>query len=313
MTKAAARLTNTDKQITTIDFSLAARWIKFAQVSASSVQAYEKGIKRLAEYFCAANITAPTRADLISYRDYLGSKYQPTTANLYLTTAKLFFSFLQVEGYITFNPAEHLKGFKISSEHKKAALSVEQTKTVIKNFDTTKLQGLRDKAIYALMTACGLRCVEVQHANISDLYKVGAVYRLQVQGKGHTQKDSAVNVPAGVMKLINDYLAARGVVEVDAPLFSSLSRRNFGGRLTTYSISRIIKTALRKSNFDSPRLTAHSLRHSAATVALKNGATLREVQQLLRHVNIAVTTIYLHELDALQNQASNLAASAFGF
>ena len=173
MTKAAARLTNTDNQITTIDFSLAARWIQFAQVSASSVQAYDKGIKRLAEYFSAANITAPTRADLISYRDYLGRKYQPTTANLYLTTAKLFFSFLHVEGFISVNPAEHLKGFKISSNHKKAALSVEQTKTVIKNFDTNKLQGIRDKAIYALMTACGLRCVEVQRANISDLYKVG--------------------------------------------------------------------------------------------------------------------------------------------
>ena len=293
--------------------SLATNWIQFAQVSTSSRLAYQKGIKRFKEYCTDNRISTPTRADLILYREFLGMKYQATTANLYLTAAKLFFDFLYVEGYIEKNPCERLKGFKVSSEHKKSALSVEMTKTVMKHFNTSTLAGLRDKAIYALMTACGLRCIEVVRANISDLEQINGVYRLHVQGKGHTQKDNAVNVPAGVVKLIADYLKRRGAVKADSPLFASISRRNFGGRLSTFSVSRIIKTALRQSNFDSPRLTAHSLRHTCCTVALKNGATLRECQQLLRHVNIAVTTIYLHELNALENQASTLAARAFGF
>lgn len=312
MTKAVSKVDAGQIQAGSL-FNLADKWIAFVQVSASSRKTYEKGIKRFKDYMTANQIITPTRGDMVSYREYLGRKYQPTTANLYLTATKLFFEFLAVEGYIEKNPCEHLKGFKIKTTHKKAALSVSMTKTVINKFDTSTLAGKRDKSLYALMTSCGLRCIEVVRANISDIEQVSGVIRLNVQGKGRTQKDAAVTIPAGVYSLICEYLKARGVVNADSPLFASVSNRNFGGRLTTTSISRIIKHALREGGYDSPRLTAHSLRHTAATVSLKNGASLREVQDLLRHSNIAVTQIYLHELDTLKNPASSIAASAFGF
>lgn len=313
MTMAVSKVDAGQIQSGSFDFSLADRWIAFAQVSASSRLAYQKGIKRLQEYITANQIITPTRGEMIAYREHLGRKYQPTTANLYLSAAKLFFGFLAVEGYISINPCEHLKGFKISSEHKKSALSAEMTKAVVNKFDTSTLQGIRNKAMYALMTSCGLRCCEVARCSVSNIENVGGVIRLHIQGKGRTQADAAVTIPAGVFDLICAYLKARGVVTADSPLFASVSHRNFGGRLTTVSISRIIKKALREGGYDSPRLTAHSLRHTAATVALKNGASLREVQDLLRHANISVTQVYLHELDSLQNQASSIAASAFGF
>ncbi len=313
MTQALVKVETNNLMAGSFDFSLVTRWLAFAQVSAASVKSYSKGIKRLQEYMADNNIITPTRGEMVVYREYLGNKYQPTTANLYITAAKLFFAFLTTEGFISVNPCEHIKGFKLSNEHKKSALSIEMTKTVLNRFDVSTLQGLRNKALYSLMTCCGLRCVEVQRANFGDLEKIGGVYRLRLQGKGHTQKDSAVNVPESVVKLIFDYLEKRGTIKADYPLFASISNRNNGGRLTTVSISRIIKSALREGGYDSPRLTAHSLRHSAATVALQSGASLREVQQLLRHQKIDTTTIYLHELNALENQASNLAASAFGF
>lgn len=295
-----------------VNFDLASKWLQFAQVSPSSVVSYQKGIKRLKEYFDANNIATPTRADLVAYREYLGGKYQPTTANLYITTAKLFLSFLQVEGYISLNPAEHLKGYKINSEHKKSALSVEMAKAIINKFDTKTLKGARDKALFELMICCGLRCIEISRANIGDLEICGGVIKLYLQGKGHNQKDAAVLVPENVYKQIKLYLQLRGDFDSDEPLFASCSRRNIGGRMSTVSISRIIKSALRENQLDSPRFTAHSLRHSAATVALKNGASLREVQQLLRHTQIGTTQIYLHELEAAENKASSVAANAFG-
>lgn len=313
MTKVVSKVDSTKLQATTIDFNLSSKWLNFAQVTASSVAAYSKGIKRLQEYFTAKKIIAPCRADMVAYREYLGKKYQPTTANLYLTVAKLFLTFLQVEGYISVNPCEHVKGFKISSEHKKTALSVEMTKSVVTNFKTSTLAGARDKALYLLMTTCGLRCVEVQRANISDIEVVDGVIRLHIQGKGHTQKDCAVNIPEGVYAVLQSYLDKRANYSDDSPLFASISRRNYGERLTTVSISRIIKNALRASGYDSTRLTAHSLRHTTATTALQFGASLREVQQLLRHKKIDTTCIYLHELNALKNKASTFAANAFGF
>ena len=294
--------------------ALAARWIQFAQVSASSRKAYEKGIKNLQKYLAANQIVGtPTRAELLNYREHLGNTYSAATSNLYLTSCKLFFQFLAVEGYIAKNPCEHLKGYKISSEHKKSALSVSMTKAVVGKIDTSTLAGKRNLAMYQLMTACGLRCIEVTRANVSDFEKFGDIVRLHIQGKGKNDRSAAVNVPAGVYKTIGEYLKARGNVGKDAPLFASASHRNFGGRLTTVSVSRIIKQALRNADFDTPRLTAHSLRHSAATVSLQAGASLLEVQQLLRHSKISTTQIYLEELNSLENSAATRAANAFGF
>lgn len=297
-----------------IDSGLVASWIEDAQVKPASVKAYEKGIKRLAEYFAQNGITAPTREVMIQYRAYLGAKYEsPSTRNLYLTSAKLFLGFLHRKGFLPVNPAEHLKGFKTGEGHKKSALQASDVKTIAAKFDTATLKGTRDKALFALMTTCGLRCIEVNRANVSDFEIVGNVIRLHVQGKGRDDKAEAVNVPAGVYKLILDWLAARGNSDDTAPLFTSISHNSYGDRITTASISRIVKTALRGAGFDSPRLTAHSLRHTAATTALKAGASLREVQQNLRHRNVAVTQVYLHELDELDNSATARTAAALGF
>ena len=111
-------------------------------------------------------------------------------------------------------------------------------------------------------------------------------------------------IPEKVYKMISEYLATREKISADSPLFISKRKK----RLRADCISRIIKTTLRRAGYDSERLTAHSLRHTAATNALRNGATLRQVQQMLRHKNIAVTQIYLHELDRLDNNAEDLAA-----
>ena len=149
-------------------------------------------------------------------------------------------------------------------------------------------------------------------ANVGDLVTRGEKIFLQVQGKGRDDKAECVEVPAPVMNLINMYLADRAGVVDDAPLFASVSHRNFGGRLTTTSISRIIKETLRNNGINSSRITAHSLRHTCANTMILNGVDLRRVQEVLRHKNITVTQRYLHELDRYNNGGENICAAAFG-
>ena len=291
-------------------FNLVERWIAYAQVSKSSVKSYKKGIRRLMEYCAKQGITTPSRDFIIQYREYLQGKYAPATANLYLTAAKLFFSFLQVEGFITVNPAERVKGLKIRAGHKKDALTADATKKILATFDSSTLQGKRDKAIFALMVTAGLRTIEVARANVGDIIDQDGKYFLLVQGKGHKEKDAMVKISDGVYNLIQDYLLLRA--DEKENLFGSVSKRNYSGRLTTTSISRIVKGAMKAAGYDSKRLTAHSLRHTAATTALQKGASLRDVQQVLRHTSITVTQVYLHELDRLNNNAEDLNAAAFG-
>jgi len=304
---------NIKKQVAEFNyFGMAEKFIAFAQVKNSSAKSYRKGIRRLADYCTVNAIKIITREVMVAYRSTLAEKYSASTANLYLTAAKLFLAFLKQENYIDINPAEHLKGLKVSNAHKKDSLSADDTKKILCGIETSTVKGTRNKALYALMTTAGLRTIEIIRANVGDIVKTEGKYFLYVQGKGRNDKSECVEIAPNVYKLIEKYLASRENISANAPLFGSLSHRNFGSRLTTGSVSRIIKTALKAAGFNSPRLTAHSLRHTAATIALKAGQSLRAVQQMLRHKNVSVTQIYLHDLDRINNNSESVVASAIG-
>ncbi|MBR3690990.1 MAG: tyrosine-type recombinase/integrase, partial [Eggerthellaceae bacterium] len=76
-----------------------------------------------------------------------------------------------------------------------------------------------------------------------------------------------------------------------------------GGRLTTRSVSGIVKQALRNIGLDSERYTAHSLRHTSVTYALMAGATVEEAQKMARHADISTTMLYAHHVDRVRNNA----------
>ena len=80
--------------------------------------------------------------------------------------------------------------------------------------------------------------------------------------------------------------------------------------MTTRAISGLVKTHLTEAGYNSDRLTAHSLRHTAVTLSLLAGKNLEEVQQFARHANIATTMIYNHALDLAKNSCSEAVASA---
>ncbi len=113
---------------------------------------------------------------------------------------------------------------------------------------------------------------------------------LYVQGKGRLEKDEFVKISPELAEAIREYLTFRdkdnSVEKAEGrprPLFESCSTRNVGQRITTRSIRWIIKGRMKAAGFDSERLTAHSLRHTAITLSLLAGASLQEVQQFARH------------------------------
>ena len=83
--------------------------------------------------------------------------------------------------------------------------------------------------------------------------------------------------------------------------------------MTTRSLSRMVKQHLEAAGLISPRLTAHSLRHTAATLNLLGGGTVEETRQLLGHASIGTTMIYAHELDrAASRSEGRIAEQIFG-
>lgn len=294
----------------TVGAELFNRYIDFLDSSPKTVETYTRALRQLFNYFSLNGITQPTRGDILAFRDELkASGHKPTTVQSYITATKIFFSWTEQEGLYP-NVADRLKGAKLDREHKKDYLTSRQVKEVLAGVDRSTEQGLRDYAMLFLMVTGGLRTIEVSRANIGDLRTLGANSVLYVQGKGREEKTDYIKLSAPAEQAIRAYLKARGEKDEKAPLFSSTSNNNKGARLTTRSVSGIVKTRLQQAGYDSEKLTAHSLRHTAVTLSLLAGKDITEVQQFARHANIATTMIYNHALDKAKNGCSEAITQA---
>ena len=293
-----------------LNAELFTRFTAYLDAAPKTIESYTKNLRQLFNYFGMNGITHPQREDVIAFRDELkASGHKPTTVQGYITAARLFFSWTAQEGIYP-NIADHLKGAKLNRDHKRDYLTSGQVREVLAHIDRDTLQGKRDYAILFLMITCGLRTIEVSRANIEDLRTLGNNTVIYVQGKGREEKTEFIKVTAPAEKAIRDYLKARGTAAENEPLFVSTSNNNKGQRMTTRSISKIGKGCLKRAGYDSPRLTAHSLRHTAVTLSLLAGEKLEEVQQFARHANIATTMIYNHSLDMAKNNCSEAITEA---
>lgn len=291
-----------------IDNTLLKRFLEYLDASEKTVQTYTRALRQFFKFLYENNITQPQRTDVLAFRDNLKDKgRKPTTIKSYIVAVRLFFQWTNQEGLYP-NIAEKIKGAKLDQAHKKDYLTVDQIKDVLTNIDTSTLTGARDYAIIVLMVTGGLRTIEVSRADMDDMRNVGNSPALYIQGKGREEKTEYVKLPLQVFKAIGRY---REMLEKQYDvLFVSTSNNNKGQRLTTRSISGIVKKRLKEAGYTSNRLTAHSLRHTAGTLNLMNGGTLEETQQLLRHSNINTTMIYLHHLERENNQSEKRIADA---
>lgn len=293
--------------------SLVELWLKQLDLPSSSLATYRRNLRAFLRF--VEQHGAPTTCeDIKAYRESLKQRLKPTTIQAYLVTLKQFFRWTAKQQLYP-DLASGVRSVRIDRLHKKDPLSRDQVVLVLSHIERTSLRGLRDVALILLMATCGLRDIEVVRANKEDLQPQAAFVALFIQGKGHDEKADYVKVPASVYRALEAYLTARekeakrreeqrnpkrlpwsedeGLKQESSddredspahdPLFASLSSRNAGQRLTTRSLSRIIKQRFHAAGILSPRLTAHSLRHTAATLNLLYGGTLEETQQFLRH------------------------------
>ena len=175
-------------------------------------------------------------------------------------------------------------------------LNPEELERLTAQPDTSKLNGLRDRAILELLFSSGLRVSELvgldrDHINLKRR-------EFMVRGKG--QKDRPVFISDEAAAWIEKYLAMRA--DNTKPLFIRYSGSkkidNSGNftRLTARSVQRMVARYALLAGI-TKHVSPHTLRHSFATDLLMNGADLRSVQAMLGHSNIATTQIYTHVTD----------------
>jgi integrase/recombinase XerC len=293
-----------------INADLAERFTRFIDAKPKTIETYGRAIHQFLKYLAERGITQPQREDIFAYRDHLeATGHKPTTRQNYIIAVRLFFQWLEQERIYP-NIAQHIKGAKLNRDNKRDYLSSSQIKSVLAAIDRSTVQGRRDYAMIALMATCGLRTIEVSRADIGDLRLLGDATVLYIQGKGRDEKAEYVKVSAPVEAAIRATFADRQDKSAAAPLFTSTSNNNAGQRLTTRSVSGIVKKHFKEVGIDSERQTAHSLRHSAVTLALLAGKSIDETQQFARHKNIATTMIYNHAIDVAKNTCAEAVSNS---
>ncbi len=260
-------------------------------------------------------VTAPDAASLNHWKASLLSNCQTATARTYLSAVRVFCKWFFQQG-LGPDIAASVKQIKMEKVFRKDCLSAAEMKRVLTNLEHQVLDGgdkaLRDFVMVLLITTCGLRVSEVSLLDVGDLDTADGKPIIWVHGKGRDGKVEFVPVPVPLRDLLYRYLAKRRNISRTSPIFVSYGHNNMGKRLSSRSISRIVKQAMVAVGLNSPRLTAHSLRHTAITLALKGGATLQQVQQFARHRLIETTLRYAHNLEAVLTPCPQLVMKLIG-
>lgn len=150
---------------------------------------------------------------------------------------------------------------------------------------STKPEAVRDWAMLEVLYATGMRVSELVSLNMTDVDTTQG--HAQCQGKAG--RGRTVPLTQRSIVAVTTYLTdARPIMtdEEATPLFVN----HRGSRLTRQGFWLILKAYALRAGIDD--ITPHTLRHSFATHAVRNGAELRDVQQRLGHVSIATTQIY---------------------
>jgi integrase len=138
-----------------------------------------------------------------------------------------------------------------------------------------------------LLARLGLRACEVVALNLEDLdWEAG---QITVKGKGG---DSAsLPLPADVGEALAAYLR-NGRPRCSGRRVFIRDRAPLTGLANSIAISTIVMRALKKAGVNSPHKGAHVFRHTLATDLLRQGCTLDEIGELLRHQSPDTTAIY---------------------
>ena len=286
---------------------LLASFLAEHDVKASSKATYERSLRQFAYWLQetgrAERMATLTREDILSYRESLASAGKSAyTVSTYLAAVRQLYQWLESKKIYP-DITRGIKAGRKPRGFRKDILSESQLRQALSTIDRSTLEGLRDYALLSLLARTGLRTVEAARAEAGDLRQEPGLQAgesvLWIQGKGRDEKDEFVLVTREAMEPLRAYLQARGATS-SGPLFCSHSDRNSGHALTTRSLSRIAKQALRRIGLDDSRLTAHSMRHTAISLAVLGGASLQQVQAMARHSDPKTTLVYFHNLDRVR-------------
>jgi len=277
-------------------------------------RAYAVDLEQFA-LWAAEDGLGPLQVDSKAVRRYIARLSEqnsaPTTSARKLAALRALFASQREHGAIAQNPADLVSTPRRAS-HLPRVLSAREAQRLLDRIPAGGPLELRDRALFELAYACGLRAEELVSLRTADVDHDGE--QLRVEGKGRKTRFVPVGEPA--MAAVRLYLERarpelapapdrsagagavgsthppRGTARPGGParqdaLFLSKSGRPLG----TSDVRRRLRTWAVRAGLPAG-YSPHALRHSFATHLLDGGADLRSIQELLGHASVSSTQIY---------------------
>jgi integrase/recombinase XerD len=279
--------------------------------SAETIVAYWNQVKAYL-HWCQANSVDPAtvnRETIKLYRHYIIQHgYGRNTIALKLAAVRRFYDAAIEYGLLIYNPALGIKPPRTLTPRAETITYLEQDEAnrLLQGIDhSNELKLVRDRLLLGLMTIEGTRTVELYRCNLADIKRLGQDVGLKLDGKSRVR---TIPLTPELAKLLDVYLTLRRAAGFDStltdPLFINFSHQAPGGRLSRRGMRYLVDMYLNAADLKQQpgrKISAHSLRHTAGTLAVQNGASLRQVQDLLGHADARTTAIYTHVGDKWKN------------
>ena len=212
-----------------------------------------------------------------------------------ISSLRSFYKFLLTQGRVDRNPVH---GILLPSKEKHLPdfLLFEEVNRLFESFDLSDVNQLRNRALFELMYACGLRVGEAVTLTLSAINL--SQRTLRFVGKGSKERMVPFYTDASV--ILQRYLKESRPILMAQKAHDRVFVNQKGEPLTPRGVEYLLEKSALAAGL-THAVHPHMLRHSFATHLLDNGADLRLVQELLGHSSISTTQIYTHvTLDRLR-------------
>lgn len=269
--------------------------------SEGTIKAYTMQIRHFLEQQKPSDLKAITSTDMESWVASLfdhtkedGNGYTTGTICLKVRSLKRFFEFLESSNIIFINPMEEIKEPKQDKTIPRDILSKPEITKLLDQPNLSTRTGIRDRTVLELFYSTGIRLQELCKLSIFDIDLQGKMVRIN-QGKG--RKDRVVPMGKHAVRFLREYITKI------RPKFSKKNRKSrvlFLSRLATplsnQVVGLMIRNCAKSAGLTNKKVSAHTFRHTFASVLVKNGADVVAVQKMLGHADLSTTQGYIRTL-----------------
>ena len=262
-------------------------------LSRNTLESYRRDLAKFAAWLeqqRGLSLIQTTHGDIQGYLANLvvTQKAKPSSTGRNISSLKRLFRYLIRQGRIVADPTLQIDTPKLPRNLPKS-LTEQDIERLLDAPNSQTPLGLRDRTMFEVLYATGLRVSELVDLRISQVSMEMGVVR--VMGKG--SKERLVPLGEEALDWLRRYLADGRKVLLGKQISDALFVTARGEGMTRQMFWYLIKKHARHGGLNKP-LSPHTLRHAFATHLLNHGADLRVVQMLLGHADISTTQIYTH-------------------